>query len=45
MKNITINDDRNGSDYRCVIVPAQGTPSLGDITKESDPTTYPICCW
>ena len=38
VENIMINDDRNGSDYRCVIVPAQGTPSLGNIIEESDPT-------
>ena len=38
VENITMNDDRNGSDYRCVIVPAQGTASLGDIIDESDPT-------
>ena len=38
VENIMMNDDRNGSDYRCVIVPAQGTPSLGNITEVSDPT-------
>ena len=38
VENITINDYRNGSDYRCVIVPAQGTPSLGNIIEGSDPT-------
>jgi len=38
VENIMMNDDRNGSDYRCVIVPAQGTPSLGNIIEESDPT-------
>ena len=38
VKNIMMNDDRNGSDYRCVKVPAQDTPSIGNIDKESDPT-------
>ena len=38
VKNIMMNDDRNGSDYRCVIVPAQGILSLGNIMEESDPT-------
>ena len=36
VQNIMINDDRNGSDYRCVIVPAQGRLTLADIIKESD---------
>ena len=35
VKNITMNDDRNGSDYRCVIVPLTGTPSL---VEKSNPT-------
>ena len=38
VENIMMNDDRNGSDYRCVIVPAQGILSLGNIIEESDPT-------
>ena len=38
VENIMMNDDRNGSDYRCVIVPAQGTLSLDYILEESDPT-------
>ena len=38
VENIMMNDDRNGSDYRCVIVPAQGTLSLANIIEESDPT-------
>ena len=38
VKNITMNDDRNGSDYRCVIVPSTGTPSFANIIEESDPT-------
>ena len=37
VQNIMMNDDRNGSDYRCVIVPSTGTPSLADIIEESDP--------
>ena len=37
VENIMMNDDRNGSDYRCVIVPALGMIALGDITKESRP--------
>ena len=38
VENIMMNDDRNGSDYRCVVVPAQGTPTLADVIEESDPT-------
>ena len=38
VENIMMNDDRNGSDYRCVIVPSAGTPSLANIIEESDPT-------
>ena len=38
VQDIMMNDDRNGSDYRCVIVPSTGTPSLGNIIEESDPT-------
>ena len=38
VENIIMNDDRNGSNYRSVIVPAQGTPSLGNIIEESDST-------
>ena len=38
VENIMINDDRNGSDYRCVIVPAQGMITVNDIIDESDPT-------
>ena len=38
VENIMMNDGRNGSDYRCVIVPAQGTPSLDNVIDESDPT-------
>ena len=38
VENITMNDDRNGSDYRCVIVPSDGTITFADITEESDLT-------
>ena len=38
VENIMMNDDRNGSDYRCVIVPASGRLTFADITEESDPT-------
>ena len=37
VENIAINDSRNGSDYRCVIVPAVGLVTFADIIKESDP--------
>ena len=38
VENIMMNDVRNGSDYRCVIVPAQGAVFFADIIDESDPT-------
>ena len=38
VENIMMNDGRNGSEYICVIVPAQGMITVGDITDESDPT-------
>ena len=38
VENIMINDDRNDSDYRCVIIPAQGMITVADIIDESDPT-------
>ena len=38
VENIMMNDDRNGSDYRCVIVPAQGMITVAKITDESDPS-------
>ena len=38
VENIMMNDVRNGSDYRCVIVPAQGMITFDDIIRESDPT-------
>ena len=37
VENIMINDVRNGSEYRCVIVPAQGMVTVADIIDESDP--------
>ena len=38
VENIMMNDGRNGSEYRCVIIPAQGMVTLADIIDESDPT-------
>ena len=38
VENIMINDVRNDSEYRCVIVPAQGMILAADIIDESDPT-------
>ena len=38
VENIMMNDARNGSEYMCVIVPAQGMITIADITDESDPT-------
>ena len=38
VENIMMNDVRNGSEYRCVIVPAQGMITIFDIIEESDPT-------
>ena len=38
VENIMMNDDRNGSDYRCAVVPAQGMITVADIIDESDPT-------
>ena len=38
VENIMMNDNRNGSVYRCVIVPAQGMLTVADIIEESDPT-------
>ena len=37
-ESIMMIDDRNGSDYRCVIVPASGRLTFADIIKESHPT-------
>ena len=33
-----INDVRNGSEYICVVIPAQGMVTFADIMDESDPT-------
>ena len=38
VENIMMNDSRNGSEYRCVIIPAQGIVTTDDIIDESDPT-------
>ena len=38
VENIMINDVRNDSEYRCVIVPAQGMITVADIIDESDPS-------
>ena len=38
IQDIVMNDDRNDSDYRCVIVPAQSMITFADIIDESDPT-------
>ena len=38
VENIMMNDGRNGSEYRCVIVPAQGMVTFADVIDESDPT-------
>ena len=38
VENIMMNDVRNGSEYYCVIVPAQGMITFADIIDQSDPT-------
>ena len=38
VQNIMMNDTRNGNEYRCVIIPAQGMITVSDIIDESDPT-------
>ena len=38
VENIMMNDVRNDSEYRCVIVPTQGVVTLADIIDENDPT-------
>ena len=38
VENIMMNDDRNGSEYSCVIIPAQGMVTLTDIIHESNAT-------
>ena len=42
VENIMMNDGRNGSVYKCVIVPAQGMIAFGDIMDESNSTTLHI---
>ena len=38
VENIMMNDGRNGSEYSCVVIPAQGRVAFADIIEESDPT-------
>ena len=38
VEDIMMNDVRNGSEYRCVIIPAQGMATITNIIDESDPT-------
>ena len=38
VENIMMNDSRNGSEYQCVVIPAQGMMTFADIIDESDPT-------
>ena len=38
VENIMVNDVRNGSEYQCVIIPAQGIVTVDDIIDESDST-------
>ena len=40
VENIMMNDVRNGSEYRCVVIPAQlqDMVTFADIIDESDPT-------
>ena len=38
VENVTMNDVRNDSDYRCVIMPAQGMITIADTIDESDLT-------
>ena len=37
VENIMMNDDRNGSEYYCVIIPVQSMILTADIIDESDP--------
>ena len=37
VENIMMNDDRNDSDYRCVIIPNQSMVTVSDIIDKSDP--------
>ena len=39
VENITMNDDRNDTEYRCVtVLSTVSNPTLSDILDESDPT-------
>ena len=38
VENIMMNDGRNGSEYICVVIPAQGMATFADIIDESDST-------
>ena len=39
VENIMMNDSRNGSEYECVVIPAQGIMvTFDDIIDKSDPT-------
>ena len=38
VQNIMMDDGRNGSEYRCLIVPARGRITVADIMEESGPT-------
>ena len=42
VENIMMNDVRDGSEYKCVIVPAQGIVTLADIIEESNSTTLHV---
>ena len=35
VENIMMNDVRNGSEYSCVVIPAQGMATFADIIYES----------
>ena len=37
VENIMMNDGRNDSEYSCVVIPAGGFVTFGDIIDESDP--------
>ena len=38
VENIMMNDDRNGSNYRCAIVPSTGTFTFENIVQGKDST-------
>ena len=38
VENIMMNDVRNGSNYKCVIIPDRSMVTFADIIDESDPT-------